>query len=90
MYCIDVVHIIMLWSCFNKCLYTKVRVAFNNDYRRILGFCKRDSDSFMFATCCIDNFDCFMRNNIYNCIQQLNNIDNDIVKSVRNWSMYIR
>ena len=44
----------------------------------------------MFATCRVDNFDCFMRKNIYNFIQRLNNIDNEIVKSVRNCSMYIR
>ena len=47
-----------LWHRYNKCLYTKVRVAFNNGYRRILGFSKRDSASFMFATCRVDNFDC--------------------------------
>ena len=35
-------------------------------------------------------FYCFMRKNIYNFIQRLNNIDNEIVKSVRNCSMYIR
>ena len=79
-----------LWYRYNKCLYTKVRVAFNNGYRRILGFSKRDSASFMFATCRVDNFDCFMRKNIYNFIQRLNNIDNEIVKSVRNCAMYIR
>ena len=44
----------------------------------------------LFATCRVDNFDCFMRKNIYNFIQRLNNIDNEIVKSVRNCSMYIR
>ena len=77
-----------LWYRYNKCLYSKVRVAFNNGYRRILSFSKRDSASFMFATCRVDNFDCFMRKNIYNFIQRLNNIDNEIVKSVRNCSMY--
>ena len=78
-----------LWYRYNKCLYTKVRVTFNNGYRRILCFSKRDSASFMFATCYIDNYDCFMRKNIYNLLQRLNNIDNEIVKTIQTYPIYI-
>ena len=49
-----------LWVRFNKCTYSKVRVAFNNVYRRILGFNKFDSASHMFAINRIDNFDAFI------------------------------
>ena len=78
-----------LWYRYNKCSYTKVCVAFNNNFRRILGFSKRDSASFMYATNSIDNFDCFMRKNIYNFIQRLYSIDNDLVKSVLTCTMFI-
>ena len=40
-----------------KRLVTYIRVAYNNVYRRILGYSRRDSASNMFVTNRIDNFD---------------------------------
>ena len=68
-----------LWVNFNKATYNKLRVAYNNVYRRILGYSRRDSKntivyynvlgdsaSNMFVTNGIDNFDTLIRKN---CVQ---------------------
>ena len=42
---------------FKKSTYAKLKVAFNNMHRRILGYNKWDSASKMFVSNAIDNFD---------------------------------
>ncbi len=78
-----------LWYSYRKCTYSKIRIAFNNVYRRILGLCRRDSASQMYAFNNIDNFDALMRKNTFGFIQRLYNINNDLVKSVLLCSQYI-
>ena len=55
-----------LWVNFNKATYNKLRVDYNNVYRRILGYSRRDSASNMSITNRIDNFDTLIRKNVYN------------------------
>ena len=38
-----------LWVNHTKCPYNKLRVAYNNAYRRVLGYAKSDSASNMFV-----------------------------------------
>ena len=71
-----------LWARFNKYSYSKLNVAFNNVYRRILGYKKYESASHMFVTSHVDNFDAFMRKNVYGFIQRLRAIENNLVKCV--------
>ena len=54
-----------LWVNFNKGSYLKVKVAYNNMHRRILGYNRRDSASSMFANNAIDTFDALLRKNMY-------------------------
>ena len=71
-----------LWFRFTKAKYRKLCVAFNNVYRRILGFRLYDSASFMYANYNIDNFDTFVRKLIYNFMNRLYTVNNNIVQSV--------
>ena len=70
-----------LWFRFSKAIYRKLCVAFNNVYRRILGFRSYDSASYMYANCHVDNFDTFVRKLIYSFINRLYTVKNDLVQS---------
>ena len=78
-----------LWVRYNKYSYSKLRIAFNNVYRRLLGFRKCDSASQMYVSHNIDNFDAFMRKNVHGFMQRVCNIDNSLVKSVTSCVSYI-
>ena len=55
-----------LWVNHTKCSYNKLRVAYNNAYRRVLGYAQSDSASNMFVNNQVENFDAHNRNLIYN------------------------
>ncbi len=78
-----------LWVNYNNSSYSKIRIAFNNVYRRILGFSKFDSASQMYVSHNIDNFDAYMRKNIHGFMKRVCNIENVLVKSVVNCIMYV-
>ena len=59
-------------------MHYKLNVAFNNVYRRILGYKKYESASHMFVTSHVDNFDAFMRKNVYGFIQRIRAIENNL------------
>ena len=44
-----------LWVNQTKCSYNKLRVAYNNAYRRVLGYAKSDSASNMFVNNQVEN-----------------------------------
>ena len=44
-----------MWSDYKKTTYSKLRVAFNNVYRRVLGLSYRSSASTMYTTHNINN-----------------------------------
>ena len=52
-----------LWVNFKKSTYAKLKVAYNNMHRRILGYNRWDSASNMFVSNVIDNFDANLRKN---------------------------
>ncbi len=76
-----------LWVHYKKCTYSKIRVAFNNVYRLILGFSRSDSASHMYVSNGLDNFDTVLRKNVYGFMQRVCNIKNDIVRSVVSCAM---
>ena len=67
-----------LWVNFKKSTYAKLKVAYNNMHRRILGYNRWDSASNMFVSNAIDNFDASLRKNIYRFRQRVYKIDNKI------------
>ena len=79
-----------LWVNFNKVTYNKLRVAYNNVYRRILGYSRRDSASNMFVTNGIDNFDTLIRKNVYSFRSRVQSIKNSLVSDVYNLITLVR
>ncbi len=73
-----------LWVSYNKSTYNKLRVAFNNVYRRILGYTRRDSASNMFVSNRLDNFDMLMRKNVNKFHVRVRSISNTLVTNIYN------
>ena len=48
-----------LWSNYTQMAYSKIRVAFNNVFRNLLGYSRRDSASAMFLSHTLDSFENF-------------------------------
>ena len=74
----------LLWVNFKKSTYAKLKVAYNNMHRRILGYNRWDSASNMFVSNAIDNFDASLRKNIYRFRQRVYKIDNNLIKCLNN------
>ena len=66
------------WVSFNKGTYLKLKVAYNNMHRQILGY--------IFVSNGIDTFDALMRKNVYGFRKRILNIDNDMIKCMYNWT----
>ena len=52
------------WTQHKKTTFSKIRVAYNNVYRKILGVSKRASASGMFVSSDIPNLEAFLRKSI--------------------------
>ena len=71
-----------LWNDYKKSTFSKIRVAFNNAYRKIFGLPKRSSASAMYATHNICNFETMLRKNIYGFMQRLEHSTNPIIRNL--------
>ena len=60
-----------LWCDYKASTFSKLRVAFNNVYRRMLGLPKWSSASGMYATHNIENFEALLRKTLYGFVQRL-------------------
>ena len=49
------------WTAYKKTTFSKIRVAYNNVYRKLLGLCRRSSVSEMFAMNNISNFEALIK-----------------------------
>ena len=78
-----------VWSDYKKTTYNKLRVAFNNGYRRVLGLSYRSSASPMYTTHNINNMEALLRRSIYSFIERLMDSSNMIINTLMN-SWYIR
>ena len=67
-----------------KSNYCKLRVAFNNVYRRILKLPSRSSASTMYVVNNIDSLEVLVRKRIFGFMERLNNSDNTIIKCISN------
>ena len=75
-------HCPFLWCDYKKSTFRKIRVAFNNAYRKIFGLHipKRSSASAMYAQHNICNFETtIIRKSIYGFMQRLENSTNSII-----------
>ena len=64
------------WTQYKKATFSKLRVAYNNVYRKILGLCRRSIASKMFVTDNILNFEELMRKSIFAFTRRLSIFNN--------------
>ena len=74
----------LYWTHYKKSNYSKLRVAFNNVYRRILKLPSRSSASTMYVVNNIDSLEVLVRKRIFGFMERLNNSDNTIIKCITN------
>ena len=67
------------WTQYKKATFSKLRVAYNNVYRKILGLCRRSSASEMFVTNNILNFEALMRKSMFAFTSRLSISNNAIL-----------
>ena len=60
-----------LWTSYKKSSFSKIRVAYNNFYRKLLHVSGRSSASIMFVENNIPNFECLLRWDIYSFTTRL-------------------
>ena len=78
-----------MWADYKKTAYRKLRVAFNNVYRRVLGLSYRRNATTMYTTHNINNMEALLRRSIYSFIERLMDSSNMIINTLMN-SWYIR
>ena len=69
-----------LWATFSKATFSKLKVAYNNVYRRLLGYTRRDSASMMLVTNGVDSFETIYRKYIYRFMQRVTKSSNAIIQ----------
>ena len=77
-------HCCYLWTAYKKSTFDKLRVAFNNAYRRVLNLPWRCSASAMYANNSIQNFEAVIRKSTYGFIQRLAISTNSLVMAIEN------
>ena len=63
-----------LWTSYKKSSFSKIRVAYNNFYRKLLHVSGRSSASAMFVENNISNFECLIRRDIYSFTTRLKHL----------------
>ena len=76
------------WTQYKKTTFSKIRVAYNNVYRKILGVSRRSSASGMFVCNDIPNFEAFLRKSIYSFTTRLSFSSNKLICAIeQSWTM---
>ena len=75
-----------LWCTFTKHNMSKIRVAYNNVFRKLLRYRKYESASYMFVHHRIDNFESRLRTTCFKFRQRLLASNNDILICINNHS----
>ena len=73
-----------LWTCYKKLSFSKIRVAYNNFYRKLLDVSIRSSASVMFVENNIPNFECLICRDIYYVTTRLNTSSNTLISAIEN------
>ena len=63
-----------LWTSYRKSSFSKIRLAYNNFYRKLLHVSGRSSASAMFVENNIPNFECLIRRDIYSFTTRLRHL----------------
>ena len=72
-YCCCTIYCSQPWVNFNKSTYSKLKVAYNNMHRRMLGYN-------LFVNNSIDKFDTLLCKNIYGFRKRVYDIENNLIK----------
>ena len=76
------------WTQYKKATFLKLRLAYNNAYRTILGLCRQSSASEMFVTNNILNFEALMRKSILAFTSRLSISNSAIICTVqKSWTI---
>ena len=73
-----------LWCNYSKENISKIRVAYNNIYRKLLGYSRRDSASAMYVNNRINDFYARFRHSCYGFIRRLKQSTNSLVNTIAN------
>ena len=76
-----------LWTHYNKASFSKIRVAYNDLYRKILHdyhASRRSSASAMFVNNNIPTFECLIRRDIFSFASRLNVSTNKLINTIEN------
>ena len=77
-----------LWCNFTKKQYRLLEVAYNNVFRRFLGYEKYCSASGMFTENRVDGFDARVRKLVYSFRERLKDSDNSLIENIMNSSAW--
>ena len=77
-----------LWCSYGKKYYRRMEVAYNNVFRRLLGYDKRCSASGMFVNERVDNFETRKRRLIYSFKNRLYSSENYLINTIVNSSKW--
>ena len=78
----------ILWTHYKRSTHGKLRVAFNNVYRRILKLPPMSSASTMYAVNHIDSFEILVRKRLVGFTERLKVSENSIISCIDNsWKM---
>ena len=76
------------WTQYKKITFSKIRVAYNNVYRKILGVSTRAGASGMFVSNDIPKFEVFLRKSIYSFTNRLSSSSNMLICAIeQSWAM---
>ena len=73
-----------LCTSYKKSSFSKIRVAYNNFYRKLLHVSGRSSASAMFVENNIPNFECLIRRDIYSFTTRLKTSSNTLISAIEN------
>ena len=73
-----------LWSDYKKSVFSKIRVGYNNVFRKLLKLQPRSSASLMFATNNVLNFEALIRSIVFFFTKRLESSRNSIIQSLYN------
>ena len=73
-----------LWTHYNKASFSKIRVAYNDLYRKILHVSRRSSASAMFVNNNIPTFERLIRRDIFSFTSRLKVSTNKLISTIEN------
>ena len=73
-----------LWTHYNKASFSKIRVAYNDLYRKILHVSRSSSASAMFVNNNIPTFECLIRRDIFSFTSRLKVSTNKLINTIEN------